>query len=87
MTLDDWAHELAEELREAGYTVTLHQGFPLVTDKPSSMPWDKGVALIKWTSPSGLPCAKRIYAEGMLFTPGERSAAAAYALAENIERE
>lgn len=67
MTLQQWARELTGELEEAGYEVYHYQGFPLVK---CPLIWDRGVALIKWTSPSGLPTYKSIYAEGMLFTPG-----------------
>lgn len=67
MTLQEWAAEIAVELRAAGFDVSWHQGFPLIK-KPEGM--DDTVALLKWSSPTNLPCAKSIYADGMLITPG-----------------
>lgn len=66
MTLQEWSRDLTTELRAAGYVVSFRSGFPLV-DKPDDM--DGTMKLLRWASPSGLPCCKNIYAEGMLFTP------------------
>jgi hypothetical protein len=64
MTLEQWTKDVKASLSAAGFDVSEYQGFPLVKRPPN---WDDGLRLLKFEP--CYPCAKRIYAEGMLFVP------------------
>lgn len=68
MTLQEWTAEMRGALRQAGFDVTEHMGFPLVRT-PSALP--EKVRLMELPLP--LAHEKRIYAEGMVIVPCVRA--------------
>ncbi len=64
MMLVEWADTIVAELKAAGFSVTVHEGFPLVK-RPATH--DDRVRLLKFRT--SLSADRRIYAEGMLFVP------------------
>jgi len=64
MNIEEWSNDVMTELRAAGFEVTLHHGFPLVTPPPFL---DGKVKLLKFKA--SRPADRSIYAEGVLFYP------------------
>jgi hypothetical protein len=64
MTLDEWSNQITGELVAAGFSVSLHDGFPLVKQPER---FDEKVRLLKFRTSQ--PTDRLVYAEGMLFAP------------------
>lgn len=64
MTLLEWTKAISDELTAAGFNVSQHEGFPLV-NTPEGL--EEKVRILKLKL--SLPTSRRIYSEGILFTP------------------
>lgn len=67
MTLKEWTAEVIEDFQAAGYTVTNHEGFPLVAMPITGTLQDR-VELIKFWG-GRWAVEKQIFNEGMLLLP------------------
>jgi len=64
MNLAEFTATLIKELKDAGFDVSEHAGFPIVK-RPEKL--EDGVRLLKFAT--SIPCERHIYAEGMIFFP------------------
>jgi hypothetical protein len=72
VTLDEWTEQVKAELAQAGFSVSEHEGFPIV--KMPESHFDR-VRLLKFRT--AMPSDRTVYAEGMLFVPARQGRPAA----------